>query len=93
MEKELQTQEVKDLYQAVLKLENTEECEKFFRDLCTLSEIKTLTERWSVVKKLNDKVSYRKIYEQTGVSTATVTRVAHWLHHGNGGYQLVLDRM
>lgn len=93
MEKELQTQEVKDLYQAILKLEDTSECERFFRDLCTLSEIKTLAERWAVARKLNDKVPYRKIYEQTGVSTATVTRIAHWLHHGNGGYQLVLDKM
>lgn len=93
MEKELQTSEVKDLYQAILKLENAFECEKFFRDLCTLSEIKTLAERWAVARKLNDKVPYRKIYEQTGVSTATVTRIAHWLHHGNGGYQLVLDKM
>ena len=93
MEKDLQTPAVKDLYQAILKLENTSECERFFRDLCTLSEIKTLAERWAVARKLNDKVPYRKIYEQTGVSTATVTRIAHWLHHGNGGYQLVLDKM
>lgn len=83
---------MKDLFKAVLKLKTVGECERFFRDLCTLSELKAMTERWQVAKMANDKVPYRKIAAKTGASTATVTRVAHWLHHGEGGYQLVLKR-
>jgi len=92
-EKELQSKEAKELYQAILKLENVSECENFLRDLCTFSEIKAMIERLQVAKMVNKGETYRKINRQTGVSSATVTRVAHWLHHGMGGYKLVLDRI
>ena len=81
------------LFKAMLTLETVEECERFFRDLCTLSELRALTERWQVVLKLKEGLPYRTIAEQTGVSTATITRVAHWLQHGEGGYKLALDRL
>jgi len=83
----------KDLFEAILMLENKKECENFFRDLCTLGEIKAMAERWQVAQMANEKIPYRKIAKKTGASTATVTRVAHWLHHGEGGYQLVLKRL
>ncbi|MDX1420749.1 MAG: YerC/YecD family TrpR-related protein [Rubricoccaceae bacterium] len=82
-----------DLFRAVLALETVEECERFFRDLCTLSELRALTERWQVVRKLEEGRPYRAISEETGVSTATITRVAHWLQQGEGGYRLALDRL
>lgn len=85
--------ETEELFKAVLKLKTKGECEKFFRDLCTLSELKAMAERFAVAKLANEKVSYREIAERTGASTATVTRVAHWLHHGEGGYKLVLKRI
>jgi len=82
----------KNLFKAMLLLKNEKECERFFRDLCTLSEINAMAERWEVVNQLNEGVPYRRIAQMTGASTATITRVAHWLHHGEGGYQLVLKR-
>ena len=85
-------QDLKRLYQAVLKLESVDECKKFFRDLCTIDELGSMAERFVVVKMLDQKISYREISKKTGSSTATVTRVAHWLHHGKGGYKLILGR-
>ncbi len=82
-----------ELFKAVLKLKTKGECAKFFRDLCTLSELRAMSERLAVAKMANEKIPYRKIAKKTGASTATVTRVAHWLHHGEGGYKLVLKRL
>ena len=81
------------LYEAILKLKNVKECKQFFRDLCTISELTAMTERFAVVKMANKNISYRDISKKIGSSTATVTRVAHWLHHGMGGYKLVLGRL
>jgi TrpR-related protein YerC/YecD len=83
----------KDLYEAVLELQSVDECKKFFRDLCTLSETNAMVERFKVVKMVDEGVPYREISKIVGSSTATVTRVAHWLHHGKGGYKLVLERL
>ena len=83
----------KDLYEAVLKLQSIDECKKFFRDLCTLSEINAMVERFKVVRMVDEGIPYREISKIVGSSTATVTRVAHWLHHGKGGYKLVLERL
>jgi len=72
---------VKDLFKVILKLKTVKECEDFFRDLCTLSELKAMSERWAVVQKIQQNIPYRQISEETGASTATITRIAHWLHH------------
>lgn len=82
----------RELFKAVLKLKTVKECELFFRDLCTLNELKTMSERWQVATLVNQEMPYREVSQKTGASTATVTRVAHWLHHGEGGYRLVLKR-
>lgn len=81
-----------NLFKAILKLKNIKECEKFFRDLCTLEEIKEMSKRWKAVQLLNQKLSYREIAKKTGLSTTTVARVAYWLEHGKGGYRLILKR-
>ncbi|MEK7544658.1 MAG: YerC/YecD family TrpR-related protein [Patescibacteria group bacterium] len=81
------------LYEAILKLENVRECKNFFRDLCTLDELKSMAERFAVAKMVDKKIPYRQISEKTGSSTATITRVAQWLHHGEGGYRLMLHRL
>src|SRR6266550_144418 len=86
------TQEMKDLFATILALESEDEVERFFRDLCTLSELEAISHRWAVAKLLDDGLPYLEIAQRTGASTATVTRVAHWLRHGEGGYQLALDR-
>ena len=85
--------ELNNLYEGMLKLQNINECKKFFRDLCTLSELSAMAERFEVVKMLVQEKSYREICKKTGSSTATITRVAHWLNHGMGGYKTVLERM
>jgi len=82
----------KELCEAVLKLKNVKECEDFLRDLMTLHEIEEMARRWQVAKLLEKKVSYLKTAKKAGVSTSTVTRVAHWLKHGRGGYRTALDR-
>ncbi len=80
------------LFDVILSLKNKKECENFFRDLCTLSELKSMTERWQIVRHLHEGLPYRKIAELTGASTATVTRVAFWMENGEGGYDLALTR-
>lgn len=86
-------QELQELYTAISKLKTTEECANFFRDLCTVNELKAMSERWQVAQKVNTGTPYRQIAKETGASTATITRVAHWLHHGMGGYQLMLKKL
>lgn len=90
---EINNQQLEGLYRAILKLRTVDECKKFFRDLCTLSEISAMVERFQVAQMVNKEVPYRDISKKTGSSTATVTRVAHWLHHGMGGYKLILQRL
>jgi TrpR-related protein YerC/YecD len=81
-----------DLFETILSLQTRDEAEHFLRDLCTLAELETLSHRWQVAKLLEKGLPYLEIAQQTGASTATVTRVAHWLRHGEGGYRLALDR-
>ncbi len=80
------------LFDAILTLKNVDECEKFFRDLCTLSELKCMSERWDALKMIEEGIPYRTIAKKTGTSTATVTRIAHWLNNGTGGYKMALER-
>jgi TrpR-related protein YerC/YecD len=92
-EKFLNKKEMTELAQAIVNLESVDECKRFFRDLCTLSELEAMVERFQVAKRVFAGETYREISKKTGSSTTTVTRVAHWLHHGMGGYRLVLERM
>lgn len=93
MEKALNNNEVKQLFKAIATLKTSRECKNFMRDLCTLAELKEMADRWQVAKQVKKGLPYRNISKTTGASTATITRVAHWLHHGMGGYQLVLHRL
>jgi TrpR-related protein YerC/YecD len=81
------------LFEVILRLETVDEAERFFRDLCTLNELRDMAQRWAVVRLLNAGLHYAEISRTTGASTATITRIASWLHHGEGGYQLALDRL
>ena len=92
-EKEFKSEEMKELFKAFAKLKTSTEAKKFLRDICTLSELKSMNERLQVVKRLEKGESYRDISKKTGASTTTVTRVAYWLHHGMGGYELILKRL
>ncbi len=81
----------KELFEAILKIENADECEKFFIDLCTPSELQAMSDRWKVAQLLTEGIPYRTIYEKTGVSTATVTRVSRSLEYGEG-YRALLQK-
>jgi TrpR-related protein YerC/YecD len=83
---------MRDLFETLLAFETREELERFLRDLCTLSELETLAHRWQVAKLVDQGLPYIEVAQRTGASTATVTRVAHWLRYGEGGYRLALDR-
>jgi TrpR-related protein YerC/YecD len=81
-----------DLLDTILALPDRPAAERFFRDLCTLGELHDLAQRWHVVRLLDEGRPYVAISQETGASTATVTRIAQWLHHGTGGYREALDR-
>src|SRR3954447_11175421 len=86
------TDEMLDLFATINSLKNRGELEDFMRDLCTIQELETLAHRWQVAKLLNQGLPYLEIAQRTGASTATVTRVANWLRHGEGGYETALLR-
>ncbi len=81
-----------ELFEILQNFNSTEDCQRFFKDLCTPKELKSLSDRWQVAKLLHQKISYRKISELTGASTATITRVARSLLQGENGYQAVLNK-
>ena len=87
-----QTRETRELFEAILALETIEEAERFFRDLCTLGEIEAMTHRWQAARLVSEGLPYHEVSRRTGASTTTVTRVAHWLRHGEGGYSLAIER-
>lgn len=84
---------VQNVAKAFAVLDTIPQYEAFLRDLCTLSELSAMNERIEVAQRIQSKETYRSISEKTGASTATVTRVAHWLHHGMGGYDAVLAKL
>ena len=87
------TDDAEALFDAILRLETRDEAERFVRDLCTLNEIRDMAQRWAVVRLLDAGMHYAQISKVTGASTATITRIASWLHHGEGGYREALDRL
>lgn len=87
------TPEAQELFKAILELQTVKEAANFFRDLLTMAEIKEFANRWQMVKMLAAGKSYTDIAEKLKTSTATVTRVAYWLYHGLGGYQLIVSRL
>ena len=84
---------IETLMQAIALASSQEEAFRFFTDLCTPSELESMADRWQVVPLLREGVPYRVIHERTGVSVATITRVARCIHLGSGGYNLIADRV
>lgn len=87
------TDDVTALLEAIVRLEDIDDASAFLRDLCTLGELRDIAQRWAVVRLLEDGLHYGEISRRTGASTATITRIASWLHHGEGGYRAMLDRL
>ena len=92
MNSKLKDLNVEFLFQAVLSLKTMEDCYNFFDDLCTVSELKALSQRLQVAKMLDDGQIYSDIVKETGASTATISRVNKCLIYGTDGYRMVLDR-
>jgi TrpR-related protein YerC/YecD len=89
---EWRTPELEDLLTTLVRLRNADEAAAFLRDLCTLGELEAMAHRWAAAKLVADGLPYHEIAARTGASTTTVTRVAHWLRHGEGGYRAALER-
>jgi TrpR-related protein YerC/YecD len=87
------TTDVDELIAALLRLESADDAAAFLRDLCTLGELRDLAQRWAVVRRLDSGEHYAAISRETGASTATITRIASWLNHGEGGYRAALERL
>ncbi|HEX5823601.1 MAG TPA: YerC/YecD family TrpR-related protein [Candidatus Limnocylindrales bacterium] len=93
MTEDWRTADTDELIAAVLRLEAPDEAARFLRDLCTLGELRDLAQRWAVARRLDGGEHYAAISRETGASTATITRIASWLNHGEGGYREALDRL
>ena len=93
MAEDWRTPDAEELFSAILNLETLDEAEHFFRDLCTLNELRDMAQRWAVVRMLESGMHYAEISRKTGASTATITRIASWLNHGEGGYRAMLDKL
>ena len=81
------------MYKAILTLETVEECMNFFDDLCTVTELMAMEQRFQVAVCLNQGMIYNDILAETGASSATISRVNRSLQYGSDGYALVFERM
>ena len=93
MSKKIRTEAVDSLFEAILSLQDKEECYAFFEDVCTINELLSLSQRFEVAKMLTDKRTYLDISEKTGASTATISRVNRSLNYGSDGYDMVFERL
>ena len=93
MSKNVHTEAVNHLFDAILSLENKEECYRFFEDVCTVNELLSLSQRYEVARMLRAQKTYLDIAEKTGASTATISRVNRSLNYGTDGYDMVFERV
>ena len=93
MNKNLKKPRNETLYKAILTLETVEECMDFFDDLCTVAELRAMEQRYQVAALLDQGYIYNDILEQTGASSATISRVNRSLQYGKDGYAVVFERL
>lgn len=93
MNSKLKDANVDQLFEAILTLKTVDECYKFFEDLCTVPELKAMSQRLHVAKMLHARHVYNDIVTETGASTATISRVNRSLNYGNDGYDMVFERL
>lgn len=86
-------QESMELYKTILQLKDLDECYRFFQDLCTVSELRAMEQRYDVAVLLREGMIYSDILEKTGASSATISRVNRALNYGSSGYQQVFARL
>ncbi|MBD5157544.1 MAG: TrpR YerC/YecD [Butyrivibrio sp.] len=93
MSKKIRTEETEHLFEAILTLENKEECYRFFEDICTVNELVSMAQRYEVAHMLRQNNTYMEIAQKTGASTATISRVNRSLNYGCDGYDMVFQRV
>ena len=93
MKKNIHTESVDRLFQAILSLQNTDECYSFFEDICTINELLSLAQRFDVGMRLMEGQTYQEIAGATGSSTATISRVNRLLGDVNSGLEMAVNRI
>ena len=93
MNSKIKNKYIDSLFEAILKIDNLNECYMFFEDICTVSELKAISQRLEVAKMLKKGCRYSEIVKKAGASTATISRVNRCLNYGADGYNIILDRM
>lgn len=88
----LKKKDIDDLFEAIVLLRNGDDCYRFFEDLCTVGELRSMAQRWAVARMLAAGDSYSDIARETGASSATISRVKRFLDYGADGYRLMLER-
>ena len=91
--KEVRNKALDHLFEAVLLLENKEECYTFFRDLCTMKELNDMAQRFTAACLLLDGKTYEQIVKEAEISTATISRINRCIQYGTGGYQSVIEKI
>ncbi|CAK7086502.1 TrpR-like protein YerC/YecD [Tissierella carlieri] len=89
----IKSNQVDGFFEAILLLENMEECYRFFEDICTIKEIQAIAQRLEVAKLLKANKTYNEIEAETGASTATISRINRALNYGSEGYNIVLKKL
>lgn len=89
----LSTKSIEQLFEAILRLENVQECRRFFEDICTIKEIRDMAQRLEVAILLENGMNYQDISSLTKVSSATISRVNRCLVYGNGGYKTAIEKL
>lgn len=89
----LNEKKFEDFFNAILSLENVEECKRFFEDICTIKEINDLAQRLEVAQMLSQNKNYQEISTVTGASSATISRVNRCFAYGTGGYKEIIDKL
>ena len=89
----LQSTSIDRLFEAILNLKTTDDCYKFFEDICTIKELQDMAQRLDVAFLLTEGMNYQKISQEVNVSTATISRVSKCLNYGSGGYKAAIDQI
>ena len=89
----LQSASIDRLFEAILSLKNTDDCYKFFEDICTIKELQDMAQRLDVAFLLTEGINYQKISQEVNVSTATISRVSKCLNYGSGGYMAAIEQI
>ncbi|MEX1376908.1 MAG: YerC/YecD family TrpR-related protein [Eubacteriales bacterium] len=89
----IKNKSIDELYKAIISIDSVDECYTFFEDLCTITEIQAMAQRYHVALMLEQGVTYSKIAKETGASSATISRVNRALNYGAGGYKSVIEKV